>query len=92
MYEIYQVREGTMEMPMFRHRFDWQLTATVTAAGFVVTNLLGLALAAILIILSKGCPTHFDRYLNQQEQAPAACLRLKKAPTARAAEVAIKVC
>lgn len=36
MHEIYQVRKGTMELPMLRHWFDWQLTATVTAAGFVV--------------------------------------------------------
>jgi hypothetical protein len=51
MYEIRQAREGTMELPMLRRAFDWQFTATVAAAGFLVANLLGLTLAALLLVL-----------------------------------------
>jgi len=43
-HEIEQVRNCTMKLPTYLQWFDWQWTAMVIVAGFLLTNLLGLAL------------------------------------------------
>ena len=51
MHEIESVRKGKMDFRSLKSWFDWQVTAGVTSVAVIATNLLGLLIAGVVVLV-----------------------------------------